>query len=471
MSDRRLLQSLGSYPDFERGSIPGSVPFRVDRTARALDNLGRPDGAYRIVHVAGTKGKGSTAAMVASILREAGFRTGLYTSPHLLDFTERVAIDGLPVAEEDLLSILEKRVKPAFAGLSPEFGSPTFFEVTTVMALEMFAQASVDVAVVEVGIGGALDATNAIGVPVVAVLTPISYDHTSVLGASIQEIAVDKSGIIKRGCEVVVGRQLPVAAEVIENRAGELGVCPRWVERAIAVRRLPLTSQGQILFLDSDAGRLQVRLPLSGRHQAENAATALLAVLTLMGPDALPEATLAGRLRRVTLEPAGAGGGPRGSLPEAMVRGLSGATVPGRFQQIVANPSVVVDVAHNHASALALAATVREVFDRPANYIVGMYRDKDHRAFASALDSDAEAIVCVDVDGPRGLSGPDLARAFSHAVSAPIVTVPSVATALEETVARNMSTTPIVVTGSFPVVAGALRWVASRVPATGPAMG
>lgn len=355
MNYQQAIEYIIERDGYERGFVAN--PFIGDevaalglkRTAGLLDRLGRPDRQYRIAHVAGTKGKGSTCAMIAAIARAGGRKTGLYATPHLHSFRERIMLDGEPISEQDFANVAEKvaLANERLLAEQPELGAPTAFEVVTAMALLAFAQAEVDLAVVEVGLGGRLDATNVV-MPDVAAISSISLDHTAILGGTLTEIAREKGGIIKPGLPVVVGPQSAEVLATLEGIATERGA--------------PLSVAGRDWQTEGDSGsaRLsgpwgdwrEVRLSLAGRHQVENAGLALMASWLLH-----PE--IAG--------------------DESMVRdALGSVSWPGRFELAARGPDIYVDGAHNVDSIGRLVQTLEGVVgDRKLSVIFGAARDKD----------------------------------------------------------------------------------------------
>ncbi len=359
------------------------IKLGLDNTRRLLGHLGSPEKRLRIVHVAGTNGKGSTCAMMDSIFRAAGLRAGLYTSPHLCDFRERVRVDGEPISVEAAAGTLTRLHDLCRDWPHP----PTFFELTTVLALDHFAREKCDVVILETGMGGRLDATNTV-TPVVSVITPVAMDHAEWLGDSIEKIAVEKAGIIKPGVPVVSAAQTPEAAEVLRNRARECGSVLTFVERP-------------------HAGGVG----LKGPHQKGNAALALAAVRAA------------------------------GFVPDenALLCGLRDVVWPARFQQI--GERIVVDGAHNSHAALTLVETWREEFgDRKAAVVFGALRDKDYTAMLGILSEIAGSFLFVPVDSPRSADPGELAAPCASE------NYPSLRAALEAAMA---GTAPVLITGSL----------------------
>ncbi len=331
------LRAIFRRTDYERGDRPERPAYaervwRLDRVRELLAALGNPQQAYRAVHVAGTKGKGSTTAMIESALRAGGYRTGMYTSPHLHTFRERIRRDGAPIPEADVVRLVE-RLRPVLA-VRPEV---TVFEIITAMAMLYMSEEPVDFGVFEVGLGGRLDATNILE-PEVAVITSISLDHTKILGDTLEAIAGEKAGIIKRGVPVVSAPQRPAALGVIEAKAADLGAPLTLVGGDWRWRALGADLTGQCLSIYR-AGQERapeyerLEIPLLGAPQLENAATAVAAL------EVLREGGLA--LDR-----------------EAIRRGLAEVSWPGRLEILSPKPLVVVDGAHNPYSMERLIEAV-----------------------------------------------------------------------------------------------------------------
>jgi dihydrofolate synthase/folylpolyglutamate synthase len=366
-SRMEAIQFLLGRDNYERWRKIPYDPKRMglERIRQLLRAIGSPEQSLPIVHVAGTKGKGSTSAMIAAALSAAGYRTGLYTSPHLERIEERIRINGRPCESEEFVTLVDL-LRPAVEDLDrrtePGQSGPTFFEITTAMALLHFARQHVQAAVLEVGLGGRLDATN-VCQPAVAVITSISFDHTQQLGNTLTAIAGEKAGIIKPGVAVVSGVTEPEAREVIRETCQERG--SRLVERGTDfdfdyypprhLERGP--AKGRVVYhavpLQDSSASLEFELALPGRHQAANAATAL-AVLDVL------------RQQGWNLPPAAAG------------KALAGLSWPARVQVVARRPAVVLDSAHNVASIEALVETLEESFDAARRILIfATSRDKD----------------------------------------------------------------------------------------------
>lgn len=348
-------------------------------TERALLNaLGNPQNRYPVIHVAGTNGKGSTCALIASILSAAGLRVGLFTSPHLVRFNERYRVDGEPIADDALRRLVGK-VETQAAEVEAATEQPvTFFECSAAIAFDYFLSLDVDVAVIEVGLGGRFDATNVV-TPAVSVITRISREHTEYLGESLEAIAGEKAGIIKPGVPVVCGANPPEAAQVVSERARALSAPCLYVPDVVSVALRRASLEGQTVLVESlEGGYGQVRLPLLGAHQLENLATAVAAV-----------EVFGGRLGAVI-------------EPDVVKRGVSRVSWPGRLTRVAATPPTLVDGAHNPAGAEALAGALKQLGGgRPVALVIGMCRDKEAAAFARALAPVSAAAWTVPVTNER----------------------------------------------------------------------
>lgn len=373
----------------------------LDRIAELTGVLGDPQHAYPVVHIAGTNGKTSVTRMIDALLRALHQRTGRNTSPHLQSVTERLAIDGEPVTPrlfvdtyrelQPYLELVDQRSEAA--------GGPrmSYFEVLTAMAFAAFADAPVDVGVIETGMGGTWDATNVVR-PAVAVVTPIGLDHTEYLGHDLATIAGEKAGIIQPGLEdellprdpiAVIGRQEPEAMEVLIRRAVEVGAVVARLGSEFEVVERRLAVGGQQLTLRGLGGEYpEVFLPLFGEHQAENAATALAAVEAFFGA------------------------GPGRTLdPELIRAGFAAVDNPGRLERLSSSPTVLVDAAHNGHGGRALAAAVTSEFDfKRLVAVVAMLDGKDAEAFLAALEPVVEEVVVTRTSSPRAMPSEDLAR-------------------------------------------------------------
>ena len=365
----------------------------LDRITALMEVLGDPQNSYKIVHIAGTNGKTSTARMTEALLRERNLRVGRYTSPHLQSMRERIVIDGEPLSEERFAEVYED-IAPYLEMIDARVGRLSFFEVLTGMAFAAFADAPVDVAVIETGMGGTWDATN-VADGTVAVITPISLDHTDYLGPDVATIAGEKAGIIKPKATAVLAQQPLAAAEVLMRRAVEVGavVAREGLEFGVLHRELALG--GQVLQLRGLKGVYEdVFLPLYGAHQAGNAAGALAAVETLTaGDDPLAE--------------------------EVVRQAFAQVRSPGRLEVVRRGPTVLVDAAHNPAGMEATVEAMTEAFGFTRLVaVVAVMADKDVDTILDLLEPVVEEIVVTCNSSARSLSPDDLA-ARAEAVFGP----------------------------------------------------
>ncbi len=396
------LRWLLTLPDFERtgqfNDRPDLAPMRA-----LLAVLGDPHALRPTVHIAGSKGKGSTGAMIEAILGAAGLRTGFYLSPHLHRYNERIRVDAQPVVREAFAAAMTA-VREATEAVAPRFPGREFlaFDALTAAAFVAFRDAGVDVQVVEVGLGGTLDSTNVFGEGAAAVhvvvITPISLEHTAILGDTIPAIAAQKAGIITRGSAVVVAPQRASALEVVRARATEQGAAVIEVAGACQMARASLSMEAQDFRLKTPRAVYAARLPLVGKHQLDNAAAAVLASEELA------------RLRGAEL------------TPEHVRAGLADVSWPARLEVLKRRPLVVIDGAHNSDSAKRMVAALREYFVLSrALLLFGTLADKDLAAMAETVAPIAERVFVTGwasrrAADPRALA--DVFRPFDVPVSA-----------------------------------------------------
>jgi dihydrofolate synthase/folylpolyglutamate synthase len=372
------------------------VQPRKERTARLLELLDDPQKTYRVVHLTGTNGKTSTARMIESLLRAHGLRTGLFTSPHLERFTERIMIDGAPIADAavaDAWDEIEPFVGLVDAELEAADDAPlTFFELLTVLAFVACADAPVDVLVLEVGMGGSWDSTNTADGDV-AVFTPIDLDHADRLGDTITAIAEVKAGIIKDAAAVVSARQTPEAEAVLRRVAAARGATIAFEGQNFALVEQRLAVGGQQITVRGLAGQYaEEYLPLYGAHQGFNAALAIAAVESLIG------------------------GARRAIVGDVLAEGLQGATSPGRLQLLGIAPTVVVDAAHNPHGARALAEALRDSFDFDEwGLVLGVLGDKDAAGIAAALVPSVAHVFATAPDSERASDADEIADMVEQA--------------------------------------------------------
>jgi dihydrofolate synthase / folylpolyglutamate synthase len=393
-----------------------------------MGRLGMPQTTYRTLHIAGTNGKGSTAAMAAAMLQAAGYRVGLYTSPHLVEFRERIRVNGEMISESRVGQLTE-----GLQTLCQPDLSPTFFEDTTAMAFQHFADSGVDVAVLEVGLGGRFDATNVV-IPEACAITTISIDHQEYLGNTCSSIAFEKAGIIKPGVPVVLGR--------LEDDAW------RTMEQVARERQAPVFRMNEHFYVEGETPQrfsyrgldLQyegLTCALEGRHQLDNAACAM----------ALIEAAAAQGIAVTT---------------EAVREGLRVVNWEGRLEVIDRRPTILVDGAHNPAAAMALAdsfmSSDRSSTSRPVVLVLGMMRDKDHRGFVEPLKDLVDEVVLTQAALPRSATAQELRASLGGLLSDPHV-VPSLSDAM--TLAKQLATPDglVCVTGSLMLVGECKAWL------------
>lgn len=445
------LDYIFDYVNYEKKArYPyDAVTFDLSRMEQVLERLGRPQDHFRCVHIAGTKGKGSTSAMVESVLRAAGYRTGLYTSPHLHTFRERIRLNGGLMSKADLVDVLA-RCRPAIEA-TPDI---TAFEIMTALAFEFFAQQGVDWAVLEVGLGGRLDATNVVH-PAVCAITSLSYDHVELLGHTLSLIAFEKAGIIKPGVPIISAPQEPEATAVIQRVCSDTGarlvtVGQDWIYDPDGAK---LT--GQTLTIHGPGGEPVLRdlhIPLLGHHQRDNAATAI-AILHELASQGV-------------------------AISDAALReGLASARWPGRFELLQERPALVVDSAHNENSAQKLRAALANYFPRPPRrqlaVIFGASSDKDIigmlKTFLEPESATgyrpADKVIVTKSGHPRSAEPAQLADLVrSISTTCPISVHSNLNSALNEALAWAEQDDLICVTGSIFVVAQARRAWAARHP-------
>ena len=431
MNYQEALSYILSFTDYEKlpAFLYTAANFDLRRMAELLQRVGNPHLTSPAIHLAGTKGKGSTAAMIASALSAAGYRTGLYTSPHLHTFRERFTIDGEMIAEEEF-SALTERLQPEIDEVNRRhnYGELTTFEILTALAFAFFREQRVDFQVLEVGLGGRLDATNVV-TPRLSVITSISLDHAAVLGDSLAKIAREKAGIIKPGALVVSAPQPSEAEVVIEevcrhNRAGLIAV-----GRGVTWKKLTSDLAGQSFEVKGKAGSYQLTIPLLGGHQLENAATAVAA-----------------------LEALGIG-------HDDIARGLAQVRWPGRLEVLRREPLFLVDGAHNADSARRLREAIGEYlsFDRLI-LIAGASSDKDIAGIVGELAPLSSLIIVTRSRHPRALA-PALLLDELERQGAKGEMAESVSSAVERALAIAKPGDLICATGSLFVAAEAREYI------------
>jgi dihydrofolate synthase / folylpolyglutamate synthase len=438
---QEALDYLYSFVDYSlsKSFRYSPVKFELTHIEALVKALGNPQNRYPIIHVAGTKGKGSITVMCASVLKAAGYKVGMYTSPHLHDYAERIQINNQPISHQELVDLVEE-IKPAIT-ITPEL---TTFEITTALAFLYFAKQQVDVAVVEVGLGGRLDATNIV-LPVVSVISSISYDHTYLLGNSLAEIATEKAGIIKANVPVVIAPQEEEARLTIERIAKKRAAPIIQIGKDYHYSMLEHNLDGQSLLIwrtadqpmidqfveASHEDRKQpdkIRIPLLGYHQVENAATAYATLQTFQ----------------------------MNSLPisdEAIHKGFSEIVWPGRFEVLQRQPPVAIDCAHNRDSARKLRLALDDYFPGKGIVLVfGASEDKDLHGMFTELIPRVEQVIATKSFHPRAMDT-DLIVEMAHQFGKPAKVVDEVGTALVEAQKIAGDEMMVLVTGSIFVAA------------------
>ena len=389
-----------------------SIDPSLDRITELIGLLDDPQRSYPVIHITGTNGKTSTARMTQTLLRARGLRTGLFTSPHLVSMRERISVDGEPLSTERFIEVY-REIEPYLKLVDDNHPVPlSFFEVLAVMAFAAFADAPVDVAVIEVGMGGTWDATN-VADGAVAVITPVSIDHAKYLGNTVAAIAADKAGIIKPGAVAVIGQQPVDAATEILRRAAEVGasVAREGIEFGVLSRELAVG--GQRLAVRGLLGEYhELFLPLFGAYQAGNAATALAAVEAFSGGAGSPDGTLAGSGDGASSSIALSGAAPLDA--DLVAEGFASMTSPGRLEIVRRSPLVLADSAHNPAGMAATTAALAESFG-PAEVIavLAVSADKDVPRILDELEPTAAAVVVTRNSSSRSMDPhalADLAR-------------------------------------------------------------
>ena len=437
------LDYLYGFVDYSltRQDRLAAANFNLQRMVDLMSLMGNPQSKYPVIHIAGTKGKGSTAAMIASVLQSAGYKVGLYTSPHLQDYIERIQISRECLAHAELVRLVNL-LKPSIEKIE----GLTTFEITTAIGFQAFADARVDIAVVEVGLGGRLDATNIV-TPLVSVITSLSYDHMNVLGDSIAQIATEKAGIIKQGRPLVLAPQEETPQKVVESIAFDRSAPLTMVGRDILFSSWSHSLEGQSLivwpkkdqflineFIHSAGGSnwepVHLNIPLLGYHQVQNAATAYAAIEVV---------------RKEGIK-----------ISDAAVRqGFDRVIWPGRFELINREPIIVVDSAHNRDSALKLRLAMDDYLNgKPILLVFGVSEDKDVRGMFDQLLPRVKMVIATQSTHPRAMEANKLVE-LAHQFGRPAIATVDIVTALTEAINLADRDTAIVVAGSIFVAAAA----------------
>lgn len=418
----------------------------LGRITALLDLLGEPQLAFPVISITGTNGKSSTARMIAALLRALGLRTGVFTSPHLVDPSERIEIDGQPIDSATFVRIWQE-ISPFVDMVDVQSAAEggvalSFFEVMTAMGYAAFADAPVDVAVIEVGMGGTWDATSVAPAQVAVVLT-VDMDHTEYLGSTVTEIAREKSGIIAPGCAAIIGRQRPEAAEVLAARIEDVQATSAWEGRQFEITRREIAVGGQVVTVDGTAGVYdEVFVPAFGEHQAHNAACAIVAVESFLGGTTVPA--------------------------DVVEEGFAGLVLPGRLEVVRRGPTVLIDAAHNPAGARALAASLTEAFAfTHLVAVVSVLSEKDVLGILTALEPAVDEVVVTQNMSPRAMGIDELAALAVEVFGADRVEVAeSFADAVDRAItlaeeADTYAASGVIITGSV-VTAGQARALLRR---------
>ena len=409
---------------------------RLAPTRRAVELLGDPQSSYRVIHVTGTNGKTSTARLIERLLRETGLRTGRFTSPHLVSFNERISIDGEPVANEILVEVWSE-IAPVLDLIDSQLEAEgeaklTYFEALAVLGFAIFADAPVDVLVLEVGMGGEWDSTN-VADGDVAVFAPISLDHTDRIGSTISEIARTKSGIIKPGSIVVSAAQVPEAKAILREKAATLGSQIYFAGQDFAVvSSLPNKVGQQIAVRSLTSEYANLQLPLHGEFQSENAVLALAAVEAFIG------------------------GGSQRLLDDVVRVSFADVASPGRLQIVDVDPLVILDGAHNPHGATAVSQALATSFSNPKTVaVISMFQDKDTDGFVDNLDAAIDHYVVTQSSSDRAQSASELAKKLSDKLGSSKVSLQaSVSSAIEQakSLVKDSPNGAVLVTGSLTLV-------------------
>jgi len=430
---QRTLDYLYSFVDYSltRSLRYSPEKFDLGRMYRFVEMLGSPHTQYPIVHVAGTKGKGSTSAMIAEVLQTAGYKVGLYTSPHMIDFNERIQVNRVPVSHQELVNLIEQ-LKPS-VDVIEELST---FELTTAAAFLYFAQEKVDIAVIEVGLGGRLDATNVVD-PLISVITSLSMDHMNVLGDTLEKIAAEKGGIIKPGKPVIVAHQKTEAISVLRKIAIERESPLTFVDDAWTVEPLTHSLKGQTIEIKpimSHKDSVRFSLVLHGEHQAQNALTAYC-VLDFLQNQGYKFTT------------------------KQIQKGFAKVVWPGRFEILQTNPFVIIDSAHNIDSCEKLAQTVRDYLPgRDVILIFGASEDKEVKGMLQALAPIAGRAFITKSIHPRSFDPfalTEIARDSFQQVEAAVPLEGAVKKAIDLSDKDGV----VLITGSIFVAAGARQYL------------
>ncbi|MDD5680343.1 MAG: bifunctional folylpolyglutamate synthase/dihydrofolate synthase [Candidatus Omnitrophica bacterium] len=433
MTYHDALKYLDSLVNYEKASnFDYKKSLKLERMRSFARRLGNPHEGINAIHVAGTKGKGSVSSFVNSILMAAGFKTGLYTSPHLVSFRERIRINGEPISEEDVLRLME-RLMPDIEVMAREEEKPTYFEICTTIAFLYFKENNVNFMVLETGMGGRLDSTNIVK-PLVSVITPISYDHVQHLGPGIEDIALEKSGIIKNDSVVISSPQTPEVLAVVERVAAKANSKFYLTGRDSFCEKLNSDLERQIFHLITKCGEYpHLEIRLLGDFQIQNAATAVLSVEGLRHYDVFIDKS-------------------------AISDGLRNARWPGRFEILRKNPLIVVDGAQNGQSASILKKAVKDNLNYKKLFLIlGAMCDKDIDGICKELSPAADYVITTKAKSDRAASPEFLRERMLNYKNMDVITTGSVGEAINKTLAIAGKDDAILITGSLYIVGEAIE--------------
>jgi len=428
---REAVRYLNSFTDYEKIGHEGSLPFDLDRMRELAELFSDPQESFPSIHITGTKGKGSVAAFISAVLKEAGFRAGLYTSPHLITARERIKINNEMISEDDLVfhaGEIKRKLEKENLGFSP-----TYFEIYTLLTFNYFRAQKIDYGIIEVGLGGRLDATNIVR-PLVSVITPVSLDHTRILGESLEAIAGEKCEIIKKGCVAVSAPQDEKVMEVILKKCRALGVRLILVGKDISFSEASHDRERETFDIsgkNGGYGRLAIRL--LGRHQLVNAACAVGAIESLE--------------QIISTDPNQPGRLTGGRLTGSIKEGLEKAENPARCEVIARGPYIILDGAQNRASAAALKETIKRNFDyKRLILVLGISKGKDIKGVCEELLPPADHIILTKAITERAEEPRSIAR---FAEGKDVILTNSVEEAMERARSLAGENDMILATGSF----------------------
>ncbi len=434
---------IESFTNLERNFTSAQTEYKLERMAFMLEACGHPERSFKAVHIAGSKGKGSTAAITARILKELGYKTGLFTSPHLITYKERITLAGEFFPDDIYIRNTELIKEMLECGkLTGNLGQPTTFELLTLLAFLIFKEQGCQWAVLETGMGGRLDATNLV-VPEVSIITPIELEHCDVLGNTIEKIAFEKAGIIKHGVPVVVQHQKPEALAVIRKRAEEMGSPLIYSDEHIKIENCRLGSGGSTFTLSMDGWQYSIVTNLAGNFQCDNIASSLLALSRIM-----PEIDM-----------------------QKALNALKDVPLEGRMEIIGTNPPVVLDGSHTAYSIQRLLDSCKAIFGAGGVLVFGSVKGKNYRAMLDLLIPPFDQVI---ISEPQGFKETDVEAVYSYAKSLcdtglhpgkPLIleSVPEKALELALSKASEMGgKKPVVVTGSFYLAGAIKKYISER---------